>query len=195
MKKNRKINKRSLLFWYTAVFISAVSGSVFYALAFQTDSGTLINRITEGHNTTEIEEKFPPQILEPGKDALIEKTVCIRNENSTANVACYIRARVGYSSDDLGDYSIQGKDNGWIESQDGYYYYTGIIMPGEKTKPLMSGVKIAAKRGREGVPRKELEIQIYEESCQAVNPETRGFWTWQEAWRQALGREVKRIET
>lgn len=196
MKKYEKMGKRSQLFWYSAVVLSAAfCGSVFYTLAFMTDSGILVNRITAGHNTTTIEETFPPQTAEPGKDTLIEKKVCIQNEKNEANAACYVRARIGYNSSDFGDYSIWGMDGEWMEAQDGYYYYSGMLMPGEKTKPLMTGLKISGKDGKGKIPLKELEIQIYEESCQAVNPETLKYWTYKEAWAQALGREVKIIET
>lgn len=171
--------------------IMAGSGA---AVAYLTDYSNTVNKFKTGNNTTEISEDFPnPDPLEPGKDATITKLVEILNDNSDGNsVPCYVRAKVYYSTSDLGTYTIEGMSSKWVLGSDGYYYYTEVLEPGEKTEPFMKSVKIDASTA-DTIYAAELEhfnINVYEESYQAKNPDTQEYMTWQEAWSSALHTEI-----
>lgn len=200
MERRRIRRKWQLLGCLLLGLSLAAGGTAFCSFAFRTDSGLLQNRITEGHNTTSIVEVFPEQTVEPGENADIRKQVWIENEKKSTNVTCYVRARISYSSSDLGAYEVKGMAADWHLAEDGYYYYSQPVPPGEKTEALMTGLKILsgetaeADENKREILMEELEIQIYEESCQAKDPETQKLWSWKEAWYHALNREVKLIE-
>lgn len=162
-------------------------------LAYQTDYGIMENTFTPGHNTTYIEEVFPEQSLEPGESADIQKKVKITNEQNSYNVPCYVRAKVVYSTEDFGHYTILGMDKKWKLGKDGYYYYTEKVPVGRRTEYLMTGIHVdGSKADKESAEKTgPLVIYIYEESCQAKHPDTQEERTWQEAWEHSLNRAVE----
>lgn len=164
-----------------------------FSLAYQTDAASLKNHFTPGHNTTYFEESFPEQSMIPGESKTIMKKVRICNEKDGQNVACYIRAKVLYSTEDLGTYTLRGTDSKWVLGKDGYYYYTKAVHPGEITGYLMTEVLIDGQTADLNSGNKEecLKIYIYEESCQIKDPDTQKSRSWQEAWEHALSRKVQ----
>ena len=61
------------------------------------------------------------------------------------------------------DYMIQGQN--WTENaeQDGFYYYTKTLLPGEETEDLIFEVK-----NKEEVT-ESFDVLVYEESCVATS--------------------------
>lgn len=178
-----------------AVLLLLFVGKIGYkfSLAYQTDASSLKNHFTPGHNTTYFEENFPEQSIIPGESKTIEKKVRICNEKDGQNVACYIRAKVLYSTGDFGTYKLSGTDPKWILGKDGYYYYTKVVEPGEMTDYLMTEVQIDGKTADLNSGKKEdsLKVYIYEESCQIKDPDTQKERDWQDAWEHALSRKIQ----
>lgn len=178
-----------------AVLLLLFVGKIGYkfSLAYQTDASSLKNHFTPGHNTTYFEENFPEQSIVPGESKTIEKKVRICNEKDEQNVACYIRAKVLYSTEDLGTYKLCGTDSKWVLGKDGYYYYTKAVEPGEMTDYLMTEVQIDGKTADLNSGKKEdsLKVYIYEESCQTKDSDTQKERNWQDAWEHALSRKIQ----
>lgn len=184
--------------WILAVltillFVFAGRAAFKITLAYQTDSGTLENVFTPGHNTTYIEEVFPEQSIKPGESTDIQKKVKVSNEQAGSNVSCYVRAKVIYSTGDFGTYTILGMNKKWKLGNDGYYYYTEKVPAGKTTEYLMTGIRVDGSKADKTAAEKTgpLEIYIYEESCQTKDPDTQKDRTWQEAWQHALSRKVE----
>ena len=62
----------------------------------------------------------------------------------------------------------------WVLGTDDYYYYTEPVEPGSETLPLMTQVKVTADADTVDYIKEtgQLEINVYEESYQAKNPDT-----------------------
>lgn len=178
-----------------AALLLALTGKIGYkmSMVYQTDAGLLENHFVPGHNTTYFEEEFPEQTIRPGERQEIQKKVRIRNEKNEHNVPCYIRAKILYSTEELGEYVIRGMDQNWKKGADGYYYYTKAVMPGEMTDYLMTGIQIDGTKAdmKYGQKEEKLEIYIYEESCQMKDPDTQKDRSWQKAWEHALNRKIQ----
>ena len=172
---------------------AAVTG-IGSAIAYLTDYNSVINTFKEGNNTTNIDERFPsPTPIHPGSNQTIEKLVQITNDNSDGNsVPCYVRAKVYYSTSDMGTYTIQGMSSKWVLGTDDYYYYTDVLDPGKKTEAFMKSVKIDGSAANTNLTTelKGFDINVYEESYQAKDPDTQQLMTWQQAWSKALNKAV-----
>lgn len=192
-KKGYRNEKWMLIILAALIMVFAGRAAFKMVMAYQTDSGMLENAFTPGHNTTNVEEEFPKQSLKPGESTDIQKKVKIRNEQNVQNVSCYVRAKIIYSTEDFGTYTILGMSDKWKLESDGYYYYTELLPAGKTTDYLMTGIRVDGSKADQVAAGKTgpLEIYVYEESCQAKNPETQKNRTWQEAWRHALGRSVE----
>ena len=171
----------------------AVTG-VRSAMAYLTDYNSVVNTFKEGNNTTNIDENFPsPTPIPPGGSQTIAKLVQITNDNSDGNsVPCYVRAKVYYSTSDMGNYTIQGMGSKWVLGTDDYYYYTDVLEPGKTTEPFMKSVKIDGSTVETNLTTeiKNFDINVYEESYQAKDPDTQELMTWQQAWSKALNKTV-----
>lgn len=165
------------------------------ALAYLTDYKSVVNTIKIENNTTSIEEEFPTVTpIPPGSNQIIEKLVKITNDDSDGNsVPCYVRAKVYYSTSDMGIYTIQGMSNKWVLGTDDYYYYTDILEPGKTTEAFMKSLKIIGSDVNTNLTTEieNFDINVYEESYQAKDPDTQQVLTWQQAWSKALKKPVE----
>lgn len=194
MNKKKYRNEKWMLIFLAALTVMFTGKAAFkIVLAYQTDSGTLENNFTPGHNTTSIHEEFSEQSLNPGESVDIQKKVKIQNEQNNQNVPCYVRAKIVYSTEDFGTYKIQGMSSKWTLRADGYYYYTEKVPVGETTEYLMTGIHVDGSKADELSAERTgpLEIYIYEESCQTEDPDTGKDRTWKKAWEHALGRKIE----
>lgn len=118
----------------------------------------------------------------------------ITNDDSDGNsVPCYVRAKVYYSTSDMGIYTIQGMSNKWVLGTDDYYYYTDILEPGKTTEAFMKSLKIIGSDVNTNLTTEieNFDINVYEESYQAKDPDTQQVLTWQQAWSKALKKPVE----
>ena len=97
---------------------------------------------------------------------------------NTGNVPCYIRVYLAFSDGDIGQNAMISPDGksyypavsyaehlpeGWVNGEDGYYYYTEAVKPGEKTGFLMKNVKVVFGPMEE---KKPFDLIVREESVQ-----------------------------
>lgn len=120
-------------------------------MSVATFGGTLAYILT---NTTPLTNKFVPaqiscEILEDFSNGTVKKDVCVQN---TGDAPAYIRVKLlPYWYDKEND-TIVAKSSwspsftpgqGWILGNDGYYYYTSPVSPGECTSVLISSLTLA----------------------------------------------------
>lgn len=130
-----------------SLLLLAVTMHQGWAKAFLSDGDALGNRLSSGHLTTVVSEKFDPLTETPkslrGKN--VKKTVKFKNEGT---VSCYIRVSVEFSSSDYDaslyntenrEGTVAGQDSGWMEKE-GYYYYKNAVPPGGETSVLFDRI-------------------------------------------------------
>ncbi|MBS6194406.1 MAG: hypothetical protein KH828_02330 [Clostridiales bacterium] len=132
--------------------------------AWFTDSDRVENYLTTGKNDVEIEEEFPDPGITPGKT--LKKRVEFTN---TGTVPCFVRAKYYFSSSEAEEKTVLefGKE-GWKGEGDGYFYYGESILPGEKTKPFLTAVRI---KNEESLP-ENFDLILYTETVQSENHQT-----------------------
>lgn len=148
------------------------------------------NRVAVGRNDTEINEEFPDP-SDPGDNETPEykKTVWVGNTSQAEkgfNVDCYVRMSLSYSNQDIGKaVTLLGLDtvNWAYDSNDGYYYYRGILKEGEATAPLFTGFRIDRSNMDELYQDTidDFQINVYEESIEAAD-----FKDYRSAWKYYL---------
>ena len=79
---------------------------------------------------------------------------------------CYVRAKYYFSSDDAEEHTtiIFGSEK-WKKGSHDFYYYQDSIVPGEKTEPFITAVKIK----KEGENLESFDLNIYTETVQSEN--------------------------
>ena len=117
-----------------------------------------------------VEEGFEPTPPEPGK--AIKKAPKIRSGSDTD---CYVRMRYEFTSSDAEKLCEPVKVNpGWTKKSDGYYYWNGIVKPGEETGTLFDRIQI-----KSGIAKEELipfDILVYAEAVQAKGQSLESAW-------------------
>ena len=83
--------------------------------------------------------------------------------------------------------------NKWVLGTDDYYYYTDILEPGKTTEAFMKSLKIIGSDVNTNLTTEieNFDINVYEESYQAKDPDTQQVLTWQQAWSKALKKPVE----
>lgn len=134
------------------------------SLAWFTDSDEKENGLSAGYNDVEIEEEFPDPVVTPGAE--LKKEVAFTN---TGTVPCYVRARYYYSDSEAENQTqiIFGASD-WTKEDDGYYYYSRSIEPGEKTAPFLTAVKVKEDAVIDGA----FDLTVYTETVQSENHAT-----------------------
>lgn len=195
-----KLKKKHLLLVLSAMLIGAAA----FTLAYFISSDQVTNRFSGENETSSsgkveisISEEFDPP---PDKsDDPFQKSVCVAN---TGETDCYIRVRLSFSSSQVRDISWisndEDKDNadayinaadypysdlpeGWeYREEDGFYYYTEKVPPGQSTATLIKWVKtIFPEDG--SVEADEYDIYVYSESVTAVNDDGEEL-DYEQAW-------------
>lgn len=146
-RRKKTKSKVSLLLASLLLILSfSIFGSISYLIS---RSDVVTNTFTPGKIDPGVNEEF---------DGTIKENVTISNGNN-ANVKAYVRAAivvnwVSSTKDENGEYSTilpetpsAGADgdysieldlqNGWVEGEDGYYYWTKPVEPGSETGILI----------------------------------------------------------
>lgn len=146
---------------FLLAFLLCLWGNYGKLYAWFTDQDEKKNLFSVGNNEVEIEEEFPESQIIPDKE--IEKTVEFTN---TGKVPCYVRAKYYFSSDDAEEHTtiIFGSEK-WKKGSHDFYYYQDSIVPGEKTEPFITAVKIK----KEGENLESFDLNIYTETMQSEN--------------------------
>ena len=120
-------------------------------LAYFTDTESKDNIVTVGNIDIDLTEpkwesegKAEAEDLYPGE--AVAKDPTVTNLESSAN-PCFVRLKVDFPEDGNFSYRTNYQDNllgeGWVEYE-GYYYYTGILQPGDTTTALFDQIVLNA---------------------------------------------------
>lgn len=128
-----------------------------------------LNKFTIGETEVEITEEYtPPPKLEPGIEFTKKPMV-----TNTGNLPCYVRMRADFSTS-VAETFCEPLDidtvNWQYNNTDGYYYYTKLLYPGEKTESLFTTVTLKETKD-DGTAYTEadlveFEILVYAEATQ-----------------------------
>ena len=130
----KALSKRKIILIVACILLSAA-----------TFGGTLAYILT---NTTSLTNKFTPaqvscEILEDFSNGTIKQDVCVQN---TGDAPAYIRVKLLPYWYDKEDDTVIAKTSwtpsfmpgqGWVLGEDGYWYYTSPVNPGECTSALI----------------------------------------------------------
>ena len=149
-------------------------------LAWFTDTETATNVVTTGNvdiawyekgETGEFEKMDGDGLqfgdttpVTPG--AKLTKKAKIKNEGKNS---AYIRARITVADDVKDIVKFELADNMWVDGEDGYYYYKGIVAPEEETKLLIDSLTISAEAGNEKTDIAKASVELVAEAIQSDN--------------------------
>lgn len=136
------------------VAVVAVGGTLAYLMA---SDSPLLNTFALAEVKTEIDE--------PESGTAAQKNAGVVN---TGKSPVYVRARVVISGGDAdvlqNKITITKYGEGWVDGEDGFYYYNQILQPGVTTATnLFTGVEVS-----DDVPKDaEFSVDVYQESVLA----------------------------
>ena len=147
---NHRLKGKLPAVFLTAVLAAASLMTVSKANAYFTDADRAVNDLGFGVNTIVPEEDFE----EPEKG---RETVKNPKAVNTGNVPCYVRAKVFLSDSRIAlDYESYLNTADWRKSEsDGWYYYNGILKPGETTPALFDRILLT-----EDIPEEVQEAEL-----------------------------------
>lgn len=146
-------------------------------LAWFTDTETATNVVTTGNvdiawieNDKKITETNTG--VEFGKEtpvtpnATLTKKAYVTNEGKNAAL---IRAKVKVP-ENAGLVIVNYTENsGWVDGGDGWYYYVGIVAPGEKTANLIDSLTINPKATNGNADKENVQVILLADAMQADN--------------------------
>lgn len=160
------------------------------SLAYYTTVGTATNVVTSGniklaiHEMTDQGTAFPEEgvYITPGD--VVSKVVTVEN---VCEHPFYLRVKLVYginseelSVDDCFKLNIDTEH--WVY-KDGWYYFTGILQPGEETPHIFSHVEIVGSKVDNSYIGKTLSITVKAQAVQSENnPITDGDTTTAAGW-------------
>lgn len=170
-RRARRARRKALLASLALLGVLTVGGTLAWMTA---QTGAVTNTFTPGTMAPSVDETF---------DGKTKSNVSVANGG---NVRAYVRAEVvvvwekeGSSEEtpilspaDSGDYTISYAADGWIQGDDGFWYYTAAVDPGKNTGVLVSSC--SPKVEKEGW---RLRVDILATSIQAL-PEAAAEEAW-----------------
>lgn len=136
----------------------------------KTESNTAVNQFTVGNVTTELVEDFfqktdtefakAPRVVNTGADPCLTRIKVTVTPESVQN-----RKVVDGNGNETGKayLEISGFSGKWILKDDGYYYYSKVLQPGEATQELFQTVTVNYDDNN---PWMDFDIILYHESVQ-----------------------------
>ena len=133
-KKNPAPKRFALLLALVLILVGTVGGTVAYLV---THTDPVVNTFTPGEVSCQVDEKF-------NEEKTVKTEAVVKN---TGNVPAYIRVAVVANTIDA-QRNITGMATtlpvGWLnaekwttKSDDGFYYYKGVVQPGDVTDNLL----------------------------------------------------------
>lgn len=162
----RKLVKAGIL----ATAIASLGVGAAFTSAYLIHDDTEVNTFDVAEADVSIEEDFtkPPDV-NPG-DTITKKPRAV----NTGEIPCYVRMRVVVSNEDLCEpLSI---NSGWTKGSDGFYYWSSVLQPGEKTGNLFDFVKIKGGIDKKDITSTSLDVQVYAEAADARNNSADAAW-------------------
>lgn len=149
-----------LLVSLVLIFTLAVGGTLAY---IATHTSEVINTFTPAKTEVNIDEDF--------QDETVKSNVKVEN---TGNIPAYVRAKIVITWKDKdgnvlaqkpadADYTMEfPSPSNWVQHSDGYYYYTKVLNPEDKTTNLIDRCVAHTKNGEY-----DLSVEILAQSVQA----------------------------
>ena len=136
-KGDYDMRKKGLVILTAALLLNVCCFTLAYAYSVSTAKA--MNEFTVGDNEIEINEVFdPPGWMDNGDE--IQKEVTATN---TGRSSCAVRVLVKPDNMDVMNYiTLDFDTRRWHDGGDGYYYYKGILAPGQTTEALFSKVVV-----------------------------------------------------
>ena len=168
-----KINMRFLAIGLAAILICLLSQP---ALAYYTTFSTATNVVTSGGVSLQIKEmtdqgnEFPTEGVYVIPGDIVSKVVTIEN---ICEHPFYLRLKLVYgaSSEELPAedcFKLNINTENWT-LKDGWYYYTGILQPGEETPEFFSHVEIVGNKVDTSYIGKTLQLTVKAQAVQSEN--------------------------
>ncbi len=168
-----KIKRRLLAISIVAVLFTFLSQGT---VAFYSTVGTATNVVTSGEAKMQIVEKgygdtaFPKEGVYVIPGDIVTKRVSVK---SLCEAPFYLRVKIvyGINSTELSYedcFKLDINEESWIYS-DGWYYYDGVVAPGEETPVVFSKVEIVGNKVDNSYIGKTLTLTVDAEAVQSDN--------------------------
>ena len=169
----RKIKLRFLAIGLAAVLVCLLSQPT---LAYYTIVGTATNVVTSGGITLQINEMtdqgtpFPEEGVYVIPGDIVSKVVTVEN---VCEHPFYLRVKPVYGIDSAElpaeeCFKLNINTANWV-LHDGWYYYTGILQPGEETPYVFSHVEIVGSKVDTSYIGKTLQLTVLAQAVQSEN--------------------------
>lgn len=169
----RKIKLRFLAIAAAAIVMCLLTQG---SLAYYTVLGTATNVVTSGnirlliHETTDQGTPFPEEGVYVIPGDIVSKVVTVENDCSHP---FYLRVKVVYGADSQelpaeDCFNLNINTDVW-SYKDGWYYYTGILQPGEYTPWFFSQVEIVGEKVDTSFIGKTLSLTVLAQAVQSEN--------------------------
>lgn len=170
-----------------AIALAAIMLTLFTqgTLAYYTTVGKATNVVTSGdirfliHETTDSGTEFPREgvYIVPGD--VVSKRVTIESD---CNHPFYLRVKVVYGVDSqelsaADCFKLNIDETHW-QLHDGWYYYKGIVQPGETTPHVFSHVEIVGSQVNNSYLGKTLTLTVVAHAVQSENNPVDGTETY-----------------
>lgn len=174
----KKIKRRLAVIALVAIVLTLCTQGT---LAYYTTVGKATNVVTSGkiqfiiHEMTDQGTEFPADgvYIIPGD--VVSKEVTVEN---VCTHPFYLRVKLVYgvdaqalSAEDC--FKLNINTDNWVY-QDGWYYYTGIVEPGETTPEVFSHVEIVGDKVDTGYIGKTLSLTVVAQAVQSENNPIQG---------------------
>ena len=183
----RKIKQRLFAIAFVALALTLLTQET---LAYYTTVGTATNVVTSGEISLKIKEmtdqgtEFPTDgvYIMPGD--VVSKIVTVEN---ICSHPFYLRVKLVYGIDSK---ELTAEDciklnintENWVY-KDGWYYYTGIVQPGQETPQVFSHVEIVGSQVDTSYIGKTLQLSVIAQAVQSENnPIQNGDTTTAAGW-------------
>ena len=179
----RKIKLRMLTIAVIAIAITFLSQGT---IAYYSTIGRATNVVTSGNISFKIHERTDQGTEFPAEGVYIMPGDVVSKQVSVENICehpFYIRVKILYDIDIITPFVKYGNQcfalnlnrNDWIE-HDGWFYYTGIVNPGEMTPLVFSEVEIIGDKVDNAYLGKTLTLTVKAHAVQSEHNTAENPW-------------------
>ena len=181
------IKKRLFAIAFVALTLTLLTQET---MAYYTTVGKATNVVTSGNITMQINETtdqgmpFPEAGVYVMPGDVVSKIVTVEN---ICTHPFYLRVKLVYGINDQvlsyeDCFKLNINTNDWVY-KDGWYYYTGILQPGEETPQVFSHVEIVGSKVDNSYIGKTLQLTVLAQAVQSENnPIQNGDTTTAKGW-------------